>query len=278
MITNTTKKAIDNPAAGLLDAMNIPAAEKRGQMECENSSQLPSTVGRDKDYDNVVAEYAKYGIKVIGPSKGDDLFLDVELPEGWKIKGTSHSMWNNLVDNNDRIRATFFYKAAFYDRDAFLRFTTRYSYNVVDYLPQEEKGHYETIKVKKVIKPNLRNGGERGEDGRYYYRNEWGDCVCYERERTEIVEEQQWVRKYKDSYAEYNATPHYFEIKDGDEIIFSTKDNPVFFKRKFKEDSKDTVRQKWWRDFEAVRENLRDEAKAYLDKNFPGWEDTTKHF
>jgi len=277
MIRNTEKDAQEHPLLGLFDAMNIPAAEKHGQIECENSSQLPAMIGRNNDYLTVKKEYERHGIQVINPSKGDNLFLDVVLPDGWKIKGTEHAMWNNVLDENNKIRATFFYKAAFYDRDAFLSFKTRYDYRIWNFLPQEKTGHYKTVKVEKIIKPRNHNGGERGVDGRYYFRNEWGE-FSYERERTEIVEEQVWVPRFKNTYSKYNAAPHYFEITDGNEVIYSTKDNPIFFKRKFNEKANPKTKQKWWRDFEAVSENLRIKAKKYLDENFPGWEDTTKYF
>ena len=39
-------------------------------------------------------------------------------------------MWNELYDNKNRKRATFFYKAAFYDRDAFINFDTRFHVSV----------------------------------------------------------------------------------------------------------------------------------------------------
>lgn len=60
----------------------------------------------------------------------DDLFWNVTLPDGWEIKATNHDMWNELYDDKGRIRATIFYKAAFYDRDAFINFKTRYSIQV----------------------------------------------------------------------------------------------------------------------------------------------------
>ena len=69
-------------------------------------------------------QYEKMGIKIIG--EYDDLFWNVVLPEGWDIKATDHTMWNELLDDKGRKRATFFYKAAFYDRDAFTNFETRY--------------------------------------------------------------------------------------------------------------------------------------------------------
>lgn len=69
-------------------------------------------------------QYEKMGIIIIDGY--DDLFWNVKLPEGWEIKATDHSMWNNLFDNKGRLRADFFYKAAFYDRDAFTNFNTRF--------------------------------------------------------------------------------------------------------------------------------------------------------
>jgi hypothetical protein len=45
----------------------------------------------------------------------------VSLPPGWKVVPTDHSMWSDLVDAKGEKRASIFYKAAFYDRDAFIR-------------------------------------------------------------------------------------------------------------------------------------------------------------
>ena len=69
-------------------------------------------------------QYETVGIEVV--DEYDDLFWNVKLPEGWVIKATKHSMWNELFDDKDRKRANFFYKAAFYDRDAFINFNTRF--------------------------------------------------------------------------------------------------------------------------------------------------------
>ena len=58
----------------------------------------------------------------------DDLFVEVILPPGWQKIPTDHSMWSKLVDDQGRERASIFYKAAFYDRDAFISTTRRFSY------------------------------------------------------------------------------------------------------------------------------------------------------
>lgn len=72
--------------------------------------------------------YEKIGIKIL--EAYDDLFWNVELPEGWDIKATEHAMWNDLLDDKGRRRASFFYKSSFYDRDAFINFGIRYHVGV----------------------------------------------------------------------------------------------------------------------------------------------------
>lgn len=73
-------------------------------------------------------QYEKMGIVIA--EEYDDLFWNVVLPDGWKMEATDHSTWSNLLDNKGRKRANFFYKAAFYDRDAFINFDTRYHASV----------------------------------------------------------------------------------------------------------------------------------------------------
>jgi hypothetical protein len=89
----------------------IERQEAVGQAQLATSSQLP--------VDGLTQERADlYGIELRGPSKGDELFVDVVLPEGWAIIPTSHAMWSDLVDAGGVKRAGIFYKAAFYDRKA----------------------------------------------------------------------------------------------------------------------------------------------------------------
>ncbi len=93
----------------------IPEQEARGQREFVNSTTLP------KKPSHLCKQIEEMGI-VFGEGV-DDLFIQVTLPEGWKKEPTDHSMWSRLVDNEGRERAKIFYKAAFYDRDAFLSIT-----------------------------------------------------------------------------------------------------------------------------------------------------------
>lgn len=52
----------------------------------------------------------------------DKNFVSVTFPAGWSLRPTDHSMWSELVDDAGRKVASMFYKAAFYDCHAFIRF------------------------------------------------------------------------------------------------------------------------------------------------------------
>ena len=89
--------------------------EAQGQNEFVNSAVLPKKINGGNR-----AEFEAIGIVFHDPVEGDPLFINCTLPQGWTKQKTDHSMWSNLVDEQGKIRATIFYKAAFYDRDAFM--------------------------------------------------------------------------------------------------------------------------------------------------------------
>ncbi|APH20871.1 hypothetical protein [Clostridium botulinum] len=91
-------------------------------------------------------QYEKMGIKII--DEYDDLFFNVELPNGWQIKPTNHSMWNEVIDDKGRKRILFFYKGAFYDRDAFSNFEKRYTYSEMPFDDYKTDASYEERKTK----------------------------------------------------------------------------------------------------------------------------------
>ena len=111
-ITDTSKIRRDDWLFGG-SPRSIERQEATGQLELCRSKQLP-TDGLD-----AIAE--SLGIKIIGPSSGDDLFSDVVLLEGWSVRPTGQSMWSELVSDTGAVVASIFYKAAFYDRHAFIR-------------------------------------------------------------------------------------------------------------------------------------------------------------
>lgn len=102
----------------------IVAQEARGQKDFVNASTLPKDGGMGKDSRETLE---LFDIKVIGDM--DDIFYNVELPIGWHKEATDHNMWNKLIDEQGRQRASIFYKAAFYDRHAHISFEYRYRAN-----------------------------------------------------------------------------------------------------------------------------------------------------
>jgi hypothetical protein len=89
----------------------IRAQEAAGQRALVTGDYLPK-----KDLPRPQLEQLGF---VFGQDK-DDLFINVQFPAGWRKEATDHNMWSKLVDHQGRERAMMFYKAAFYDRSAFM--------------------------------------------------------------------------------------------------------------------------------------------------------------
>lgn len=126
---NTAREAQENPLGVLLDALvednpsdAIYKQEAAGQQSFVNSDTLPREMSAN---DKLALRTA--GVVFGDPVPGDDLFVYVTLPEGWRRQGTSHDMHSDLLDEKGRKRASIFYKAAFYDRRADLNVTRRFS-------------------------------------------------------------------------------------------------------------------------------------------------------
>ncbi|MEV4179894.1 hypothetical protein AB0J28_00425 [Streptosporangium canum] len=124
---NTSKV---DPLLLLADAMGpggssaaIERQERQGQTELLNSTVIPTTLNSGSE-----EELTALGFKLGDQVSGDRLFRHAELPAGWKREGTDHAMWSYIVDDLGRRRCSVFYKAAFYDRDAFLNVETVYGY------------------------------------------------------------------------------------------------------------------------------------------------------
>ncbi len=92
----------------------IEEQEAQGQRNLCSSSKLPKEIHQGSR-----ADFEAMGIKF--GTDADDLFVNVTLPPSWEIRPTGHSMWSELVDAEGKVRAGIFYKAAFYDRSAFMR-------------------------------------------------------------------------------------------------------------------------------------------------------------
>jgi hypothetical protein len=103
----------------------IEQQEAEGQTSFVASTHMPIKInagprcGGEKVYTDM-------GIKVLGIDPNDQLFFNVVLPDGWQKKPTGHSMWNDLLDNLGRKRGSIFFKAAFYDYEAFFNQDCRF--------------------------------------------------------------------------------------------------------------------------------------------------------
>jgi len=67
----------------------------------------------------------RLGIKCL--EEHDELFFNCKLPEGWHVEPTDHQLWSDILDDKGRRRGQVFYKAAFYDRDAFFHLNRRFN-------------------------------------------------------------------------------------------------------------------------------------------------------
>jgi hypothetical protein len=108
-------------ALGGMGKGTIERAEARGQADLVKSADFPRKMM------GVCKEQVAAGTGIVFGENVNDLFVSVTLPDGWKLVATDHNMWSDLVDNKGRKRASVFYKAAVYDRDAFARFNKYYN-------------------------------------------------------------------------------------------------------------------------------------------------------
>lgn len=113
-IENTADR---DPIIHILGAMSdgtsgyIEGMEAAGQRQLVSSDVLPTSRGKDDEF---IALGFTFGDRV------DDLFRKATLPPGWARRPSDHSMWSYIVDEKGNDRVAVFYKAAFYDRDAFM--------------------------------------------------------------------------------------------------------------------------------------------------------------
>lgn len=274
-VRNTTK---DHPFLKLLVANGgIEIQESQGQRELVSSSQLPKSLGGYGKKD-ILKVYEDMGVKVKGETEGDDIFLDVILPEGWRKESTEHSMWSELLDSKGRSRASIFYKAAFYDRSSHISLNNRFSISEVYYLPEDQKGKM-VRKMVEIENPQISQFRNRRKelpiieiDGEVYF--EEGYDFQWNLKKTIEEEREVWVPRFKSYYAEVAATPHYVEVKDGKEIIFTTKSTPLFFTKKYRKDG----HRKWHDDYDLFKTQIREQAVQFLQLNYPDWQNTNAYW
>lgn len=117
-ITNTSNLP---PEVIVLRAMANPDKDIE-QMEAEGQRELCASAALPVDANaECVSTLQQRGVQFGDPLPDDRIFRSAALPVGWKIEPTDHSMWSELRDETGAIVARIFYKAAFYDRSAFMR-------------------------------------------------------------------------------------------------------------------------------------------------------------
>ena len=141
----------------------VLAQEAHGQRSFVASTTLPTKGPKEA----LQAAGVVFGEVV----ENDPLFQYVQFPEGWKKEGTDHDMWSYLVDAKGNRRASIFYKAAFYDRDAFFHVERRFSMST-DY-ERKQKENILVVEVRdgeKVIYATTPINMPAQEKGSAYWR------------------------------------------------------------------------------------------------------------
>ena len=127
---NLSAEVDDNPALGLALCLAglVEVTERQGAAEVVASSVIPTEMQGVDDAALVALGF------VLGPVCEDDpLFRAVTLPDGWsRVSGGGAGYWTFLVDPAGRRRFVLFYKAAFYDRRAYLEALPRFGIRVRD--------------------------------------------------------------------------------------------------------------------------------------------------
>lgn len=128
----------------------IEAQEAAGQATFVSNATLPKEMLHGCDRETLEQMGIKFG------ADADDLFVTVQLPEGWKKKATDHAMWSDLLDDNGRKRAAIFYTAAFYDRSAHISLCRRYG--VSGYEPCDNEGNAAEYSKNSHMKTVVKDG------------------------------------------------------------------------------------------------------------------------
>jgi hypothetical protein len=209
----------------------------------------------------------------------------VKLPEGWHIKATDHSMWSNLVDDKGRNRASIFYKAAFYDREAFLSFNRRFSmsYIIADYdesLFEYKPEYIETGKFKTAwVDEDGREvkGFENMREEVMYIYDGSGNEYGWRKGREVKPTKKPILKKNPDyvkltGYEKYSQ-PFHFEVHDHDGTILFSSD---VVKTDF-EYSNDR-HSEFFDNKEKTEEKGRQQCKDWLEQNYPDWQNVLAYW
>lgn len=214
-------------------------------------------------------QYEQMGIKII--EKFDDLFYNIVLPEGWKIRDTEHPMWNNLLDDKGRKRISFFYKGAFYDRDAFSSFEVRFhiSSKQADYDKNEYEKQPEYIPSGKTETVLVNRYGNEISSKKVRMISMDGDCPQDRFSQYQKTEKPIYVKNpnYKNltGYEKY-AQPFHYEVYDFDGKVLYKSDV-------VKTDFEYSKENHWefYKHLEEVECKAKNQCKEWLNANYPDY-------
>lgn len=119
----------------------VTAMSPRGIKEQERDGQKQRTLSFDRLPRIVHGGKGRHDFESLGfvfCESLDDLFVAVTPPAGWSLQPSDHSMWSDVLDDQGRTRAKVFYKAAFYDKSAFVSLDRRYR---IRHQACDEDGH-----------------------------------------------------------------------------------------------------------------------------------------
>lgn len=110
--------ASENPGSTIIEGI-----EAHGQREFVYSDVLPADMQGNRE------AFEKMGI-VFGELSGDRVFITCQLPKGWQKRATDHAMWSELIDEQQRVRASIFFKASPHDYSAHMDASLKLSVEV----------------------------------------------------------------------------------------------------------------------------------------------------
>lgn len=110
----------------------IVQEERNGQSFLLSQDVLPRRINGGTQ-----AQLARFGLTF--GADVDDLFVACVLPQGWTKRAGAWDTHNDLFDAQDRHRAFLYFKAVFYDRQAYMSLHQRF--NVHLYGPGRDQDH-----------------------------------------------------------------------------------------------------------------------------------------
>lgn len=275
----------------LIGAMNgesttvvVDRQQKRDLDNIKETKLLPIQCGRgrEEEQNEYSKKLRKLGIVVV--EQYDDLMMRVVLPEGWSI---SHDggYWSYVLDEKGRKRASFFYKGAPWDRDAFLHFQRRFSishwvadYNEKDFEPQPKliQDGFEEVWVD--VEDEYEKE-ERKECGftKYVYEDD-GSVLCEDENGTmmKLVKKPKYIPNpnYVPMHGkEEYSQPFHYEVHDHDKTVLFSSD----IVRTDFEWSEDKHRE-FFDNREEKQKQAQEQCLHWLKEHYPNWEDVLAYW